>query len=117
MAGITASKWTGAAKMMPTPVDTERLSQLVKWLGTHIAINTLDMFSEVEMASLKNMEEVAGKIVALASTDVAGSGFVMHQYVESGSGRLYAQGVNLQTAPRLVKQAALHGLWEYDIRW
>ncbi len=116
MAGITASKWTGAARMMPTPVDRERLGQLVQWLEIQIAINTADLFSSVAIDSFKHMLEIAGKILALASTDVAGPGFIMQRYVESGSGRLYAQNVNLQTAPRLIKQSALHGLWEYDIQ-
>jgi hypothetical protein len=39
---------------------------------------------------------------------------VAHHYVQSTSGRLYAKGINLQTAPGLIKQAALAGLWEYD---
>ncbi|SFO21841.1 hypothetical protein SAMN05216386_2977 [Nitrosospira briensis] len=116
MAGITASKWTGAARMMPTPIDRARLSQLVQWLEMQIEINTADLFSAEEIPGLKHMVEIAGKILALASTDVAGPGFVMQRYVESDSGRLYAQNVNLQTAPRLIKQSALHGLWEYDIQ-
>jgi hypothetical protein len=115
MAGVTASKWTGASKMMPTPVHTERLTRLVQWLDIQIAVNNRDLFSAVDPESLVYMKEMAEKILALASTDVAGLGFVMHRYVESDSGRLYAQNINLQTAPRLIKQSALHGLWEYDI--
>jgi hypothetical protein len=44
MSGITASKWTGAARMIPTAVDRERLSQLIQWLEMQIAINTADLF-------------------------------------------------------------------------
>jgi hypothetical protein len=51
----------------------------------------------------------------LSNTVVAGSGFVPVRYVEYESGRLYAQGVSLQVAPREVKRTALNGQWEYDI--
>jgi hypothetical protein len=115
MAGITASKWTGACRMTPTRVDRERLIQLVQWLEKQIKANTEDLFSAVDLDGLVYMKEMAEKILALANTDVAGPGFVMQRYVESDSGRLYAQNINLQTAPRLIKQSALHGLWEYDI--
>ena len=37
------------------------------------------------------------------------------QYIQSNTGRLYAHGINLQTCKRQIKQAALVGLYEYDI--
>jgi hypothetical protein len=40
---------------------------------------------------------------------------VIHQYVQSTSGRLYAGGLNLQSCPRVLRQAALVGQWDYDI--
>jgi hypothetical protein len=49
-----------------------------------------------------------------SNTGIGGYGRLIHQYVESGSGRLFAQNVNLQNAPKIVKQAALYGQWEYD---
>lgn len=42
-------------------------------------------------------------------------GVLPHRYVESDSGRLYAKGFNLQNAYRPVRQAALHGFYDYDI--
>ena len=116
MTGITASKWTGAREMTPTPVDRKRLIQLARWLEKQIKDNTEDLFSAVDITSLMYIKEMTQKILALASTDVAGPGFVIHRYVESASGRLYAENINLQTASRLIKQSALHGLWEYDIQ-
>ena len=116
MSGITASKWEGSKNMLPTPVDINRLRDLLRWLELQIKANTKDLFSAVDVESLRRLEEVAGKILALAEFDIAGTrGWVIHRYVEADSGRLYAQNINLQTAPRLVKQTALHGLWEYDI--
>lgn len=116
MSGITASKWEGAKQLLPTPVDIERLRDLLQWLERQIKANTKDLFSAVDVESLRRLEEVAGKILAMASFDISGTrGLVIHHYVEADSGRLYAQNINLQTAPRLIKQTALHGLWEYDI--
>ena len=40
---------------------------------------------------------------------------VMHRYQEKQSGRLYADGVNLQNIRSAVKNVALSGDWEYDI--
>ena len=57
---------------------------------------------------------ILGTLIKMADTDVAGPGYIMHRYVEAKSGRLYAKGVSLQTAPKLIKAAALHGLSEYD---
>ena len=115
MAGITASKWEGAKQILPTPVDIERLRDLLRWLERQIKNNTKDLFSVIDVDNLRRLEEIAGKILAMANTDIAGWGLVIHHYVEADSGRLYAQNINLQTAPKLIKQTALHGLWEYDI--
>ncbi len=115
MAGITATAWTGAKAMEPTPVDIERLNGLMQWLDEAIKINTRDIFSAIDPSHLERLKDVAGKIIAMASTNVMGRGYVHHRYVEAASGRLYAQNINLQTAPKLIKQMALHGLWEYDI--
>lgn len=37
------------------------------------------------------------------------------EYVESASGRLYAQGTNLQKISKEVREAALDGCWDYDV--
>lgn len=42
-------------------------------------------------------------------------GHIIHRYAQSKSGRLYAEGLNLQNASRPVRQAALHGFYDYDI--
>jgi len=57
---------------------------------------------------------MTSEILRMSKTDVAGNGYIATQYVQAQSGRLYAKGINLQTAPTLIKQAALDGLWEYD---
>lgn len=42
-------------------------------------------------------------------------GHIIQRYAQSASGRLYGEGNHLQNAPRLVRQCALHGLYDYDI--
>jgi len=55
------------------------------------------------------------KILRLANTDIEGAqGKVIHHYIQCSTGRLFAEGVTIQTTPRLIKHAALPGLWEYD---
>jgi len=58
---------------------------------------------------------VISQILKLAHNDIK-KGSVMHLYKQCGTGRLFADGTNIQSAPREVKQAALCGLWEYDFK-
>lgn len=40
---------------------------------------------------------------------------LIHRYIQSRSGRLYAEGPNLQNCPKEIRNAALEGYWDYDI--
>jgi hypothetical protein len=42
-------------------------------------------------------------------------GHLIQRYTQSSSGRLYGEGNHLQNAPRVIRQCALHGLYDYDI--
>jgi len=53
------------------------------------------------------------KILKLANTDIK-QGHVIHHYHQCTNGRIFAAGTNIQTTTKLVKMAALYGLWEYD---
>ena len=65
---------------------------------------------------LVDLHEQTTKIIRMAHTEVAGRGRVLHRYVESDSGRLYAvNGANLQNAPAVIRHAALSGRWDYDV--
>jgi len=59
------------------------------------------------------------KFLATASlTTQANSNFpgsLIHRYIQSRSGRLYAEGSNLQNCPKEIRNAALEGCWDYDI--
>jgi len=68
------------------------------------------------LESLIDLRDKTKQIRRMAHTDVAGLGNVMHRYVESPSGRLFALGgASLQNAPKELRKAALVGLWDYDI--
>jgi len=119
MEGITASKWKNTKFKSTVPMDIDALKKLRKRLKSiqkdmkagHW--NSDLFFKEETLEQVEYCLEVVAQILRLAHTDVA-EGYVIHRYVESKAGRLYAKNINLQTTPRAVKQAALHGLWEYD---
>ena len=101
-------------------VDLDSLRMLRKWL-LHILNEwrdgraPADLFTEFpNLVVIERLHELTSKVIRMAKTDVAGHGYIAQQYVESPSGRLYANGVNLQNSSTLIKQAALAGLWEYD---
>ncbi len=120
MDGITASKWKNTKFKSTVPVDIQTLKSLKKYLaalGKDMEAGRWNghLFFEVEtIEQVDHLLEVISQTLTLAHTTAAGKGYVIHRYIESGSGRLYAKGINLQTTPRAVKEAALHGLWEYD---
>lgn len=125
MDGMTTTAWRRAKELNKAPVDLVSLERLY---GHLIACQrdisegraSPTLFQDISYMGADQSERLAAvledtrKILRMAKTDVAGNGYVMHHYVQARSGRLYAQGINLQTTPRLIKQAALAGLWEYD---
>lgn len=120
MKGITASKWKHTEFKSTVAVDMDALRSLRK----HLRAIKRDMeaghwagdlfFREETPKQIEYCLEVIGQILRMARTTTAGQGYVIHRYVESKAGRLYAKNINLQTTPTAVKQASLHGLWEYD---
>lgn len=120
MDGITSTAWSNARELNTVRVNTEGLNALRLWLE-RLKIDCREgripdtLFAKIPpMDVIERLLETTSKLIRLSSTDVAGHSCIMHRYVESTSGRLYAKGVNLQSAPALIKQAALAGLWEYD---
>lgn len=117
---ITTTAWSNARELNTVRVNTEGLNALRLWLE-RLKIDCREgripdtLFAKIPpMDVIERLLETTSKLIRLSSTDVAGHSCIMHRYVESTSGRLYAKGVNLQSAPALIKQAALAGLWEYD---
>ena len=64
---------------------------------------------------LKALRQDAAMIVSKARTE-KWPGYVLHRYFEIESGRVYAEGVaNLQNCYRVLREAAMTGLYDIDI--
>ena len=120
MGNITTTAWRNAKELNLVRVDLASLGRLRGWLAQVLRAydsGTVphDLVTEFPpRVAIERLAHMAAQVVRLAKTDVAGNGYIAHHYVQAASGRLYAKGINLQTAPSLIKQAALSGLWEYD---
>ena len=120
MNNITTTAWRNARELNTVRVDLQALQRLRNWLDDVLRVYDSgmvphDLVTEFPPRdSIERLAQAAAQVIRMAKTDVAGHGFVAHRYVQAASGRLYAKGINLQTAPSLIKQAALAGLWEYD---
>jgi len=111
--GITAKAWKNAKLLNKLPIDVGFL----RLIHAHLSrIYTSDLFAiaDADGETLEYIKKTIERLLVLANTDVAGHGFLMHRYIESQSGRLYGKGLTLQTVPRIIRKAALHGLYEYD---
>jgi hypothetical protein len=75
-----------------------------------------EIFSEVpNIKFLKALHQDAAMIVSKAR-NVGWMGYVLHRYCEIESGRVYAEGVgNLQNCYRVLREAAMAGLYDIDI--
>lgn len=120
MNNITTTAWKNAKELNLVRVNLDSLGRLRDWLmrvlhdydSGRVPHDLVTQFPP--RVAIERLAHATGQVIRLAKTDVAGNGVVAHHYVQATSGRLYAKGINLQTAPGLIKQAALAGLWEYD---
>lgn len=112
--GITDTAWKNAKLLNKIPVDMQTLRGLYTHLQHMKKQETGDMFAQAQQEDISYIAEAVSQLLVMAQTDVAGSGYIMHRYVVANSGRMYAKGVSLQTTPRVIREAALHGLYEYD---
>lgn len=112
---VTATAWKEAKPLNNIPVDLEKMKELQAHLDRMVHKKTSDLFVEAHVDDITYRVEIIGQLIKLAQTDVAGRGFIAHRYAEGRTGRLYARGISLQTAPRIIRKAALHGLYDYDI--
>ena len=116
-----AAKWKAVEMSNRSPVRVDALRELRKWLRDirnkwrEGRAPHGDFFRPLtSLEFVERLHDMTSAILRMSKTDVAGNGYIATQYVQAQSGRLYANGINLQTAPTLIKQAALDGLWEYD---
>ena len=111
---VTATAWKNAKPLNNIPVDIRTLKTLHAHLTRLMGADIDDMFAHAAHQDYQLVAEEVGKLLRLANTNVAGKGYIMHRYYEAKTGRLYAKGTSLQTVPRIVRQSAMHGLYEFD---
>jgi hypothetical protein len=114
--GHTQQVWRDADVVSVVPVNMARLSALrVRLLGE---LDELKSAAEPDPSVIERTRyrlDMLNHVLRLAHTYAAGAGKVMMRYVMCPTGRLYGTGVSLQNVPREVRNAALDGLWDYDI--
>jgi len=119
--GVTRSQWKTTKFRSQVPVDIGTLKRVKQEFRRYQRIYESGIWNEdifytsESPGQIYHCLDVTNQILKLANTDL-GKGYVIHRYFECKTGRLYAKNINLQTTPRLIKQAALHDLWEYDFK-
>ena len=114
--GVTATAWRNAKVLNSIPVDIAWMKKAHAWMSRAMeGTDTSDLFVKADHDELDYRVQILSQLLKISYTDVAGRGFIVHRYAEASTGRLYAKGVSLQTAPRVIRKAALNGLYEYDI--
>jgi len=114
--GNTRKVWRRANPPGRIEVDVDMLRRLHADLSRKEKSKGLssDMFAQAEGEDIPYLKDSIEKLLAMAHTKAAGYGYIWHHYTESQAGRLYADGLSLQTVPRLIRQAALHGCYDND---
>lgn len=126
MAGTPTTRWRAANtgdSLSLVPVDIEAMKFLQRDIRQKITTwrrighAPRDLWMDYpSLDYLLDLNDKTAQIIRMAHTDVAGRGRVLHRYVESDSGRLYAiGGASLQNAPAVIRQAALSARWDYDV--
>lgn len=98
--------------MNRVPVNVAMLESLRHWIED--CLLEPDRVDGPLRQFLERLRDFTVKLIRMSNTTLAGPGHIPQVYAITPTGRLYARGLNLQNAPSLIKEAALHGLWEYD---
>lgn len=115
--GNTAKVWGSAGVQVTVPVNLAQLGRARDhWREDALRFE----FASPEALERTQLADLAERLIADAHTKIAGRGLLVLQYRESPSGRLYGisgvmNGLHLQNVNRLVRFAALHDMWDYDI--
>ncbi|QDL35956.1 hypothetical protein [Rhodoferax sediminis] len=111
-------KWKRAKGLNRIPVNVEMLGRLRdsarSILRDRTALEDGTPLDRDARRTIGRIMDTSDKILRMARMDLAGPRHIPQVYAIAPAGRLYARGLNLQNAPRQVKEAALHGMWEYD---
>lgn len=117
-----ASKaWAGAKVPNRVPVDfhllhawAEHMTRYVK-TGGYMVAGAFVPFTPEDLEAVRYRRRVLSRLVGLANNTVCERKYVPIRYQEEPCGRAFATGVNLQSAPSEIREAALHGCWDLDI--
>jgi len=104
--------WDRAKGMNKVPVNNKMLDSLHLWLEA--CLRRPDGVEGPLRQFVERLRGMTVRFISMSNTTLAGPGHIPQVYSIAPTGRLYARGLNLQNAPGLIKEAALHGLWEYD---
>ena len=118
--GQTRKGWKGYAVRTDVPVNQEVMKKLMLLIQAklyaieHGFVQGSLWHGDADPKYLEELHDEVRMTLHLSRNKLA-FGILPHRYVESDSGRLYANGFNLQNAYRPVRQAALDGCYDYDI--
>lgn len=112
----TRCGWNANPVLSEVPVNLKQLSQFELEIQAELAKTKADESSRcpVDTKNVGFVLDAIRTVLHHANNSVA-PGCVIHKYQQSNSGRMYAQGINLQAVNRQVRFSALHGMWDYDI--
>lgn len=119
--GHALVRWRGVNVPSIIPVNTENLERLLEKWTTILAlrsdpkafISLLERYALREQALAR--ARLQTQLLITQSRNTRHPGKVYIRYVLHDSGRLYAEGLNLQSCKREVRQTALAGFWDIDI--
>lgn len=126
--GTRLKQWQGIGITNLVPANAQNLELMVeRYLQLHTAYkqgllpekyanHNPALFSKLNRSiPLERYDDFSFQAKALLQLARKFDGYIPIQYVQSGTGRLYAQRLNLQTCKRELRHAAMEGYWDYDI--
>ena len=119
--GRRPKAWAGAKLPNKVPIDYALLDTYATHLqryartGGRLIADTFAPFQPEELETINYQEGVASRLIGLSNNTLCERRCVSIRYQEKPCGRAFAMGVNLQNAPRVVREAALHGNWDIDL--
>ena len=122
LGGKRKTKWKGIKPANHIRVDFDSLNSLRDRLGLELrSIAESGAFGAVgwQAAEFRSAQIRAAlrqlEIVVDTARGPLCLGAVPIRYSEGSTGRLFAEGISLQSVPKEVRNAALAGCWDYDI--
>jgi hypothetical protein len=116
---VTRSGWHGKPVEAAVPVNQDMIKRLALRIEAELYADECGLQPDLlhPAPDTRYLQELLAEVQTIhqLSRNTVVPGRVIHRYSQTESGRLYASNVNLQNAYRPVRQAALHGMYDYDI--